>query len=136
MPDRWHQSFISCDVNLHETGQRNSVLREIQARWISLSYWAAGLAVMLCLYTCFLTGVVFGDFLTVSIAEKTDRSAVNIIRAIANIWRVEDQTFLLKECFSLKCKCFSTHANISSEQYNWINFLSFFPKPNRYILMS
>lgn len=49
---------------------------------------------MLCFYTCFLTGVVFGDFLTVSTAEKTDTSAVNIIRAIANIWEDEGSDLL------------------------------------------
>jgi len=38
--------------------------KEIQARLISVSCWAAGLEVKLCSYTCFLTEVVFGDFLT------------------------------------------------------------------------
>lgn len=96
MPDGWHQSFISCAVSLHETGQWHSALREIQARLISVGYWAAGLAVMLCLYTHFLTGVVFGDLLTVSTAEKTDISPFNIIRATANIWEVEGSNLLIE----------------------------------------
>lgn len=127
MPDRWHQYIISSAVSLHETGQWISALREIQARWISLSYWAAGLAVMLCLYTCFLSGVAFGDFLSVRTAEKTDRNAVNIFRAIANIWRVKGSDLLTERVLFTKYKCFSIHANTSSEQYNWVTLLSFFP---------